>query len=127
MFSKDMEENAGLDETLGGRIIEAREAGDLTTAQLARRIGVKSETLGAWESDRSEPRPNQLVTISGMLNVSPTWLLTGTGESPSGVLTETEMEQIRSVVERLRGQITTVADELDNLNKRLLTYQSYQD
>ena len=127
MITTDMEATGSLDETLGGRIIAARESEELTTAQLARRIGVKTETLSAWESDRSEPRPNQLVTISGMLNVSPTWLLTGTGESPSESLTETDMMHIRTVVERLRDHALAIADDLEKLEERLATYQSYQE
>lgn len=127
MIMNDMEDKNSLDDTLGGRIVAAREAEELTTAQLARRIGVKTETLSAWESDRSEPRPNQLVTISGMLNVSPTWLLTGAGDSPSVGATRTDMMQIRSVVGRLRDQTLAIADELEQLDERLASYQSYQD
>ncbi len=122
----DMENSESLGDTLGGRIVAARESEELTTAQLARRIGVKTETLSAWESDRSEPRPNQLVTMSGMLNVSPTWLLTGVGESPSDGVTETDMMHICSVVSRLREQTLSIAHELKQLNKRLASYQSFQ-
>jgi transcriptional regulator with XRE-family HTH domain len=99
----------------------------MSTAQLARRIGVKTETLSGWETDRSEPRPNQLVTISGMLNVTPTWLLTGAGTSPSDALSETDMMQIRSVVSRLRSSVVTIAEELERLDQRLASYQSFQD
>ena len=113
-------------ETLGGRIVHAREASELTTSQLARRLGVKTETLHGWETDRSEPRPNRLLTLAGMLNVSPTWLLTGSGESPRDVLDETELMQIRAVVVRLRGQALTLAKELEQLEKRLAVYQSYE-
>jgi transcriptional regulator with XRE-family HTH domain len=124
---EDMQDTHGLDDTLGGRIVAAREAGDLSTAQLARRIGVKTETLSAWESDRSEPRPNQLVTISGLLNVSPTWLLTGAGDSPTEGATQTDMMHIRSVVARLRDRVRAIADELEQLDERLASYQSFQD
>lgn len=123
----EMLDTPDLDDTLGGRIVAAREAGELSTAQLARRIGVKTETLSAWESDRSEPRPNQLVTISGLLNVSPTWLLTGAGESPSHGATPTDMMQIRSVVARLHDRALAIADELRQLDQRLASYQSFQD
>ena len=81
-----IEENSSdepLPDTFGGRIIRAREAANLSTAQLARRTGVLTETMQAWESDRLLPRTNQIVRLSGLLNVSPTWLLTERGESPS--------------------------------------------
>lgn len=114
-------------DTLGGRIVHARESQNLSTAQLARRIGVSSETLRGWETDRSEPRSNRLLTLAGMLNVSPTWLLTGAGESPVGGLDETEMMHIRAAVERMREQVLTIAEELEQLEKRLDCYQSYQE
>ena len=69
-------------DTLGGRLLRAREASGMSEAALARRIGVKTSTLTAWESDRSEPRANKLSMVAGMLNVSLQWLLFGVGPSP---------------------------------------------
>jgi len=114
-------------DTLGGRIVHAREVQDLTTSQLARRLGVKTETLHGWETDRAEPRANRLLTLAGMLNVSPKWLLTGVGDSPAESLNETEMMQIRGMVHRLQDQLTTVLEELETLDNRLASYQSFQD
>ena len=125
MFLTEDREHSGSEDTLGGRIVYAREAQDLTTSQLARRMGIKTETLQEWESDRAEPRSNRLLTLAGMLNVSPTWLLTGAGESPIDALTATEMMHIRESVERLREQVLVVADELEQLRKRLDSYESY--
>lgn len=69
-------------DTLGGRISRARDAMNLTVAQLARRLGVKTETVAAWETDRSEPRANRLTMLAGVMGVSPTWLLNGVGDAP---------------------------------------------
>ena len=110
--------DAGAD-TLGGRIVYARETAELTTSQFARRLGVKTATLQGWESDRAEPRPNRLLTMAGMLNVSPTWLLTGDGESPSDSGDEDDMLQIRAAVEHLRKQALAIVEELERLEKRL--------
>jgi transcriptional regulator with XRE-family HTH domain len=126
MFLTEDNEHSGSADTLGGRIVYAREAQDLTTSQLARRMGVKTETLHDWETDRAEPRSNRLLTLAGMLNVSPTWLLTGAGESPVDSLTETEMMHIRESVVRMREQVLTLVEELEQLQKRLESYESYQ-
>ncbi len=126
MFLTEDNEHSGSADTLGGRIVYAREAQDLTTSQLARRMGVKTETLQGWETDRAEPRSNRLLTLAGMLNVSPTWLLTGAGESPVDSLNETEMMHIRDSVVRLREQVLTLGEELEQLQKRLESYESYQ-
>lgn len=126
MFLTEDKEYSGSADTLGGRIVHAREAQELTTSQLARRMGVKTETLHDWETDRAEPRSNRLLILAGLLSVSPTWLLTGAGEAPNDGLTETEMMQIRETIERIREQILTVADELEQLRRRLDTYESYR-
>jgi len=126
MFLTEDNEHSGSADTLGGRIVYAREAQDLTTSQLARRMGVKTETLHDWETDRAEPRSNRLLTLAGMLNVSPTWLLTGAGESPVDSLTETEMMHIRESVVRMREQVLTLVEELEQLQQRLESYESYQ-
>ena len=115
------------DDTLGGRLVSARDAAGLSTAQLARRIGVKSETLSCWENDRDEPRANRLVTLAGVLNVSPTWLLCGSGEGPADSLVATEMTKIRSAIERLRESMLTVTDELEEIEQKLECYNSHQD
>ncbi|MCG8355308.1 MAG: helix-turn-helix domain-containing protein [Kiloniellales bacterium] len=64
-------------ETLGQRLVFARERVGLSTAQAARRLGVKTRSLTRWERDESEPRPNRLVMLAQMLGVSPAWLLEG--------------------------------------------------
>jgi len=70
--------------TFGDRLSRAREHAGMDQAQLARRIGVKTSTIKNWEADRSEPRANRLQMLSGLLNVSMMWLLTGDGEGIAG-------------------------------------------
>ena len=60
--------------SIGRRIVQARQAAGLTTAQLARRLGIRGATLSNWESDKSQPRANRMTMLAGVLNVSPTWL-----------------------------------------------------
>lgn len=127
MFAEESDKGDLQWETLGGRIVHAREAQDLTTSQLARRLGVKTETLQGWETDRAEPRPNRLLTLAGMLSVSPTWLLTGEGTSPNTALTRSQLAHIRESINRLRHQAQGIANDLDTLEKRLETYESYEE
>ncbi|WP_420847997.1 helix-turn-helix domain-containing protein [Nitratireductor luteus] len=81
-------------DTMGGRLSRARDAAGMTVAELARRLGVKSSTIQAWESDRSQPRANRLTMLAGVLNVSLSWLLHGIGASPAD---ESRSELIQSV------------------------------
>ena len=123
------EENSNddtLSDTVGGRIIRARETAKLSTAQLARRIGVLTETMQAWESDRLMPRTNQIMRLSGLLNVSPTWLLMERGESPSDEIDESEIASLQRTLGRLRGNLLTVIGGLELIEKRLEQYESYR-
>ena len=63
--------------TIGGRIQTAREAASLSPSQMAMRMGAKTNTIKNWESDRSEPRANQLSMLAGVLGVPILWLLSG--------------------------------------------------
>ncbi|WP_246233167.1 helix-turn-helix domain-containing protein [Aurantimonas aggregata] len=69
-------------DTLGGRIQRSRETLGMATAELAGRLGVKPETMRGWERDRAEPRANKLITLAGILGVSPAWLIGGYGAAP---------------------------------------------
>lgn len=111
-------------ESVSQRIVRAREATGYSTAQLARRIGVRTRTLSSWEDGRAEPRANRLVMMAGVLNVSPTWLLVGQGQAPAEARSElslihSELEQLR----QLRDETTRVIDRLEN---HLSTLQSRQ-
>lgn len=117
-------------DTIGGRLTSAREAQSLSVSQLARRLGVKTKTMSDWETDRSEPRANRLVMLAGLLGVSPAWILTGRGEGPtSGFsiddirLAQAELSQAleaqaqaRDRVERAIARLTTVCEQLGELN-----------
>lgn len=102
------------DDTLGGRLSSARDAAGVSLADLANQLGVRHETLQAWEADRAEPRPSRLVNLAGILGVSPMWLMTGQGEGPvhgaSGALS----------IEAMQTQLLRMRD-LHNESGRLLS------
>ncbi|MDZ5698285.1 helix-turn-helix transcriptional regulator [Chelativorans sp. M5D2P16] len=87
---------------MGGRLSRARDATGLTTAELARRLGVKTSTIQAWESDRSQPRANRLTMLAGVLNVSLSWLLHGIGASPADESRSELVQAVSANLKRLR-------------------------
>lgn len=89
-------------DTLGSRLSRAREAIGQTSAQLARSLAVKRTTVEGWESDRAEPRANQLVRLAGVLGVSPSWLLFGVGAAPIEDGIATELRQLSGQIAQLR-------------------------
>ena len=87
--------------TFGDRLATAREAQGLTQAQLARRLGLRVETVRNWETDRSEPRANRLQMLSGFLNVSMVWLMTGQGVGAQSIDAPSEVESDPAFTEAL--------------------------
>ena len=108
--------------TLGDRLARARDAAGMTQAQLARRLGVKLSTVRNWETDRSEPRANRLQMLSGLLNVSFVWLMTGRpqneGSVPEAEL-PTGLPDILAELRELRVLQGQLADRTGQLEKRL--------
>lgn len=105
--------------TMGGRIAQARDSLNLTTAQLARRMGVKTATMAQWEGDRSEPRANRLVTLAGVLNVSPAWLLMGRGEAPTADSDTALLHMTRNELAHLRDEAHSLVERAERALDRL--------
>ena len=108
--------------TFGDRVVGARENSNMTQGQLSRRLGIKLATLQAWEEDRSEPRANKLQMLSGMLNVSLPWLLSGQGIGPDEPVQEPVQNDIGIIlleIRSIKNQMTQTADRLSRLEKQL--------
>ena len=109
--------------TFGDRVAAAREAAGMTQAQLSRRMGIKKSTLAGWEQDLSEPRANKLSILSGLLNVSMSWLLTGEGEGmsePASLTAEpSDFGAILLELRELRSEMRSNVDRVSRLEKKL--------
>ncbi len=57
-------------DTLGGRLSRARNAKNLSLAQVAELAGVEVKTFEAWECDRATPRSNRLTMLAGILGIT---------------------------------------------------------
>ena len=110
--------------TFGDRLALARESQNLTQEQLAKRLGLRVQTVQNWEFDRSEPRANKLQMLAGFLNVSMIWLLTGEGEGGpalrgSGKTLPAELSAVLGEIRDIRVANTRANDRLAKLEKRL--------
>ncbi|MHA6326769.1 helix-turn-helix domain-containing protein [Roseivivax sp. CAU 1753] len=116
--------------TFGDRVSAAREAAGMTADSLARRLGVKLKTLQNWENDLSEPRANKLSMMSGLLNVSMIWLLTGEGEGVSVQESDSAAPMdLRDAINELRAirtDMKALAERAGQLEKRLRTVASVE-
>ncbi len=112
-------EEAAVDDTLGGRIVRAREAAGLSTIEIAEQLGVDEATVTAWESDRSEPRSHRLVTLAGLVQVSPTWLIVGHGEAPAEDNRGDELDRIRGELAQLKSLHNSIGDAIDRIGDQV--------
>lgn len=111
-------------DTMGGRLSRARDATGLSVAQLARRLGVKTSTIQAWESDRSQPRANRLAMLAGVLNVSLSWLLHGVGTAPAD---DSRADIVRAVtmnLDRLRRMHEETHQVIAQIQSDIARYSS---
>lgn len=108
-------------DTLGGRITRARDLAALSLEDAASRIGVTDETLAEWESDRSEPRANKVMTLAGILGVSPAWLISGAGEAPQPAGLAIAVGEMSGEINRLRELAAQITMSVEHLESRLAT------
>ena len=107
--------------TFGDRLAAAREAAGLDQSALAEQLGVQVDTVDAWENDLREPRANRVQILSGLLGVTLTWLLTGTGEGPSADDAELPKSSadILAQIRQVRAAMSQNAERLGQLEKQL--------
>jgi phage repressor protein C with HTH and peptisase S24 domain len=63
---------------LSQRLREARQAQNLTQADLARALSANQSTVAYWENGRSQPDAKRIQAVAQILQVSPQWLMFGT-------------------------------------------------
>jgi len=108
--------------TFGDRLAGAREALGLSQHELARHLGVKDKTILAWEQDLAEPRANKLQMVSGVLNVSMRWLLTGEGVGigePGATELPGDLTRLLAEMREMRAQASALSERIGRVEKRL--------
>lgn len=67
----------------GDRLKTAREAANLTRAQLAARLGYSLSGIGALENGQNKIRPDVAELLAPIVRTTPEWLLYGSGDGPA--------------------------------------------
>ena len=107
-------------ESLGGRIFNSRKKAGLSLHMTANLLGVRPKTLQSWENDQSEPRVNKLVSLSGILGVSPTYFLAEEGNDGENVVTiNGRNEKILELLTREMEQAEALQKEQNRCLKKM--------
>ena len=70
--------------TIGERIIEIMSLRGISQRELSLRTGIPQSTISDWKGKRLNPGSDKILIICDVLNVDPSYLLSGsTGESKS--------------------------------------------
>ena len=113
--------------TFGDRLAAAREVCGLDQKTFAQKLGVGLGTIEKWENDLTEPRANKLQMLSGVLNASIRWLLTGEGEGVEPVMDPEgapDLNELLSEIRTLRSEMLNHAERMGILEKRLKQIQA---
>ena len=97
-------------QTLGGRLQNARARQGLSVSEVAKLSGVQKKTLMNWELDRSEPRSNRLIQLAGVLGVQAAYLLDGQGGDVP--LPQRSKDEVKAVLADLEAQAKTLARDV---------------
>ncbi|MDH3741111.1 MAG: helix-turn-helix domain-containing protein [Hyphomicrobiales bacterium] len=103
------------DTTLGERVSEAREAIGLSLEEAAQRMAVKTATLKGWEAGKTQPRPNKLQMLAGVLGVPFSWLLDGSDEHDPMSEDNSRLDQLEHKLTRMRqlqAELGLLCDEI---------------
>lgn len=71
--------NTAMQKKIGAYIKVAREKRGLSQTELARRLGVRSQTVNQWEHDKKQPSRDNVVLLAMITGSTLDWLLYGKG------------------------------------------------
>lgn len=89
-------------ESIGRRIMLARDAAGLTQAQLAERVPCNPQTVSNWEHERRQPRYDDLMRLAEVLERPVSWFL---GEESA----ETAWAEVEEQLTRVREDLARVS------------------
>ena len=104
-------------QTLGGRLQNARARQGLSVSEVVKLSGVQKKTLMNWELDRSEPRSNRLIQLAGVLGVQAAHFLDGQGgDAP---LPQRSKDEVKAVLADLEAQAETLARDVLRIGEEI--------
>ena len=80
-------------EILRKNLIKLRNVNDLKQKNIADTLGIERSTYTSWEKGRSSPKPNEIVKLARIYNVTTDFLLTGKSKDAIQVASSSEYDR----------------------------------
>ena len=95
---------------VGGRIKHLRNARQMTLREIGDKLKVAPNTVNRWERGESAPTRNNLIGLSNLFAVDPSWLMFGMTESNTKRSEEALIRKIRLLSEDQYKAVEKIID-----------------
>ena len=97
---------------VGARVKQLRKAREMTLREVGMKLGVAANTVNRWERGESSPTRANLVAMSDLFAVDPSWLMFGITQSNTKKDEEKLLRKLRLLSDKQYENIESLVDEL---------------
>ena len=97
---------------VGARVKQLRKAREMTLREVGMKLGVAANTVNRWERGESSPTRANLVSMSDLFAVDPSWLMFGITKSNTKKDEEKLLRKLRLLSDKQYQNIESLVDDL---------------
>ena len=97
---------------VGARVKQLRKAREMTLREVGMKLGVAANTVNRWERGESSPTRGNLVAMSDLFAVDPSWLMFGITKSNTKKDEEKLLRKLRLLSDKQYQNIESLVDDL---------------
>ena len=97
---------------VGARVKQLRKAREMTLCEVGMKLGVAANTVNRWERGESSPTRANLVAMSDLFAVDPSWLRVGISKSNTKTAEEKLLRKLRLLSDKQYQNIESLVDDL---------------
>ena len=97
---------------VGARVKQLRKAREMTLREVGMKLGVAANTVNRWERGESSPTRANLVAMSDLFAVDPSWLMFGITKSNTKKDEEKLLRKMRLLSDKQYQNIESLVDDL---------------
>lgn len=122
--------------TIGKRILNQRSSLRLSQDFLADHLGLTTETINNWETEKTVPFADQLIQLANILHSDVLWLISGKeqcGEftEPTSIITSNQLNSWSADIGNCRMALSNAMDcmpqELSSIGTLTIVYEKLDD